>query len=228
MKFLSTIYNKKKNSADSFTIIELLTAMAIFIFIITSVLGIYTVSIQKHYQAQKSQLVAEELRYAMELMSQDIKNSYIMKMEEHTFGTDGEDAYLLFLAHKRKLGFLYENCISSPSEDSCLVYKINYTSTDPEDPGYVEPTETAGNGIYVRTGIIQGWTRLTSPRLEIEEDSQFFVPTLDKDFPVLGERDQPRVSILIKAKAIKDRQGVSEIVLQTTVTQRELENKYEE
>jgi hypothetical protein len=165
----------------------------------TATLGIYTVAIQRHYQAQKSQLVNQELRYAMELMSRDIKESFIRD----------EASSEIYLANLKKLGNDYYNLCMGTDVKKCLKYKIDSSSDQQK------------NGIWAKGLSDDTDVRLTSPDIEIESPSRFIANA--EAYPA---KDNPRVTILIKAKARNDEKGVSEITLQATVSQKEIENYY--
>lgn len=185
---------KQFNNENSFTIIELLVALTVFVFVIISALSVYTITIQRHFQAQKTQVVNEELAYAIELMATDIKNSYII--------LKSPDNNAIYLAHKTK-SQNYENCKNGIAAD-CLVYKLeNYQIT----------SKSKGDTVFVP---------LTSDRIIIER--LVFQVNAEPN----SEQDNPQVTILIKARERNDIPGgPTEIFLQTTISQRELEGKPE-
>ena len=188
-----------------FTIIELLMAMGVFIFVIISALGIYIIAIQRHYQAQKIQLVTEELRFAMELISNDIKNSDIIAAkDEYPTGGDGL-IDLIYLDYPDKN--IDSNSCNDSSYTGCFQYKIDYANKDIRASG-------AGDG--------GNFIPLTSQNIEIIEGSQFYV-----DATPYNEQELPKVTILIKAKAKNDTENISDLILQTTISQRKLENRYQ-
>lgn len=211
--------NKYQKEHRSFTLIELLVAMGIFTFVILSVLGIYVMTIQKHFQAQKIQVVNEELRYVMELISRDTRDSLVV-------GKKSDSNYeALYLDHPTKKS-TSSSCSESETldESNCLVYKIIYNDTSGEIcRGGAGSSCVAVNDIGGSGGAT--YFPLTSSRIEIEEDSQFLV-SADAVDNGNWEQDNPLVTILIKSKAKNDREGISEIILQTSVSQKELENKY--
>lgn len=193
MRFLSI----KKFSRRNFTIVELLIAMGIFSFLMVVTFGIYTVAIQRHYDAQKIQAVNQELRYAIELMSRDIKDSRLR----------GGSSTSINLAHKSKLDNQdYFNCVTTAT--NCLMYQIN-TSSTPEN-----------NGIFVKQGTEDANpVRLTSQDIEILSGSRFYVDASS------APQDNPKVTILIIAKERNDKKYISRIYLQTTVTQKNVEEE---
>jgi Tfp pilus assembly protein PilW len=180
-------------SQSGFTIIELLTAMAVFIFVIVAALGIYATTFQRHYEARGIQLVSEELRFVMELIARDIKDSYVI------WG----DTTSLYLAHPTKSKD--QQACAQINKDQCLIYKIE------------------GTTIKVRgLGDSDEFIPLTSSQLEIQTDTKFNIDANPND-----ALENPKVTILIKAKAAKtDPQGISEIYLQTTATQKEINNNF--
>lgn len=115
---------RKKISKNSFTIIELIMAIGVFTFVVLSALGIYTTTIQKHYDAQKIQLVVEELRYPMEIMAKDIKEGILM------YGDSDE----LYIASRRFGDSDFNNCVNK-DKSKCLVYKIETSQLKARFPG---------------------------------------------------------------------------------------------
>lgn len=205
-------------SKRSFTLIELLTAITVFVFLITATMGIYVTTIQKHFQAQKIQVVTEELRYTMDLMSRDIKNSYVVAIKN-----GGDDYQSIWLAHLTKMTEAQRNtCLASPSENNCLVYRFNYrdhtgnscrgTQKQCIDSKEVGATETYAPLTSSNIGIIKGAT--------YEEESKFEVSP--------GATSTPLINIFIYAKEINDNQSIciSCVFLKTSVSQKEIENFY--
>lgn len=196
---------KKKKILFSFTIIELLMAISVFTFVVLSALGIYTTTIQKHYEAQKIQIVVEELRWPMEVMAKDIKRSWVMGKSS--------DNKTIYLAPTDESG--YENCAQGNINDSnCLTYRINLTANQTK----IEVRDPKqGDTVF---------SPLTSSKIEILSGSQFYI-----DAKAPGEAnyqwENPKVTILIKAQAVNDPKKISEITLQTTATQNDPENHYQ-
>jgi len=188
---------REKFSKKSFTIIELVMAIGVFTFVVLSALGIYTTTIQKHYDAQKIQLVVEELRYPMEVMAKDIKEGILM------YGDSDE----LYIASKRMGEDNFKKCLEK-DKSRCLVYKIENSQLKAKFPG-----ET-------------NFSPLTSSKIEIIDPSKFYI-----DAASVGssnfDKDNPKVTILITARAKNDSKEISKITLQTTVTQNEPQNYFQ-
>lgn len=191
---------KNKFSKNSFTIVELVIAMGIFMFLMIATFGIYTVAIQRHYDAQKNQAVSQELRYAMEVMSRDIRDS-LLKHGEST---------VVNLASKKLPGYPlssdYLNCINN-NLNYCLNYYINISSNLEE------------NGIWAKQGSDDSSSvRLTSQDIEILPASKFYVDASS------AASDNPKVTIFIEARKRNDQKDISRIYLQTTITQKDIES----
>lgn len=195
---------KNRRKIKSFTIIELLIAMTVFVFVIISTLTIYTMTIQKHFQARKSQIVNEDLQYAIEVMNADIKNSFVVGE-----GPVDPPNKVIYLANKTKSP-IYDDCLTTVNDTNCLVYKIAKDSNN--------------NGrIWVKgKGDTAGYVELTSSRVTVDYDRSFF----DVDAEALTSKHNPEVTILIVAREkTESLGGLSEIILQTTVSQRELDGE---
>lgn len=191
---------KKNKEISSFTIIELLMAISVFVFVVLSALGIYTTTIQKHYEAQKIQLVVEEIRWPMEVMAKDIKRSWVMgKSTDNT---------TIYLAPQDESG--YENCARGNVDSNyCLTYKISNSQ------------------IQVKNASKDSqFSPLTSSKIEIQSGSQFYVDS-KAAAEANYQYENPKVTILIKAQAKNDTKGISQIILQTTATQNDPENHYQ-
>jgi hypothetical protein len=145
--------------------------------------------------ALQTQLVNEDLKYAMEIMGRDIKESYIMASS-----TDGKTIYL---NHPTK-NIDDANCTLG-GVVGCLQYKFN--STD----GRIE-VEGKNDSDFVP---------LTSSKIIVE--SVNFIINATKD----EIKDQPKITISIKAKAKNDPKNLSELLLQTTISQKEILNLYQ-
>lgn len=199
----------------SFTLIEILTSITIFTFLIMAALGIYITSITKHRQALRSQVVNEDLNYATELMYRDIKDSFLMAYCDGAFCNNERTIYLNHPIKK----IVGDDCVdlAGPNQDCdrcstantfacrcCLQYRLNSTTDQLEGKG-------AGDADFVP---------LTSSRVNIE-NVNFLIPTGAGD-----QEDQPRVTILIRAREINDSLGTSQVILQMTVTQNEVINFY--
>ncbi|MDD5552174.1 MAG: hypothetical protein PHI88_03405, partial [Candidatus Pacebacteria bacterium] len=214
--------NRISYSKKSFTLIELLTAMAVFIFLITATMGIYVTTIHKHFQAQKIQTVSEELRYAMDLISRDIKNSYVVAIKN-----GGEDYQAIWLAHLTKMTEAQRNtCLASPSENNCLVYRFNYR----------DYTGNSCRGTQKQcidskeAGATETYAPLISSRIKITLQDNcppvFFYDPDKSEFRVSVNplSNAVLVEILIVAQATNDTDCFSSIPLKTSVTQKEIEN----
>lgn len=104
-----------KKSSSSFTLIELITSITVFVLLVISTLGIYATSITKHRQVLESQVVNEDLKYAMEMMTRDIRDSSVMASS-----TDGNTIYLF---HPTK-NIDDATCVVG-GYTGCLQYKFN-------------------------------------------------------------------------------------------------------
>lgn len=148
----------------------------------------------RHIVALQVQTVNEELRYAMEVMARDIKDSYVMAS-----GTEP----IIYLYHPTK-NFNNSECTTSGFL-GCLQYK--YNSVDKR--------------IEVKGKDDSNFVPLTSSNIEVEK------LIFNIDATAGNASDQPKVTILIKAKEKKDSKGQSETSIQTTVNQKETINLYQ-
>ncbi|HOK35305.1 MAG TPA: type II secretion system protein [Candidatus Pacearchaeota archaeon] len=182
----------------SFTLIELLISVSIFAILMIVISGVYFSSIDKHAMALNLQLVSEDLNYATEIMKKDIKDSYIM--------ASSIDGTTIYLSHPTK-NVVLGGCTSENFDKSeCLQYKFNANTKK----------------IEVRANGDSGFIPLTSSNTEIE-NLKFQIDATSGNLA-----DQPKITISIKAKAKNDPQKLSQIILQTTVSQqRDIINLYQ-
>lgn len=150
----------------------------------------------RHIVALQVQTVNEELRYAMEVMARDIKDSYVM--------ASGTEPIILYLYHPTKNNTNNGVCTTSGFL-GCLQYQ--YNSVDKR--------------IEVMGKDDSNFVPLTSSNIEVEK------LIFNIDATGGNASDQPKVTILIKAKEKKDSKGQSETSIQTTVNQKETINLYQ-
>jgi len=202
---------------QGFTLIEILTAITLFTFLIMAALGIYLTSLTKHRQALKSQVVNEDLQYATELMYQDIRKSYLMASGD---SDDDLKDDIIYLDHPTK-NTVSGSVNATPCAEGvcnqcsitegtaackcCLQYHFNSTANRIEMKSKDEP----GCNFTAAAPCVP----ITSSRIVIE--------SFNFDIPVIGEGDigheldQPRITILIRARERDDVARTSEITLQT-------------
>lgn len=113
--------------------------------------------------------------------------------------TDGKTIYL-----NNKTKNVGSNCKPDSLLD-CLQYRFNSTENQ---------IEAKANGDL-------DFVPLTSSNIVIENFS-FYIDTIARD-----NSEQPKVTIIIKAKAKNDPQNLSEVSFQTTVSQKEIGNLYQ-
>lgn len=178
-----------------FTLVEIIVAITIFTLLMLATFGVYLTSFRKHRQALMSQIVNEELQYVIEIISRDIRESYLMAR------SIAEER--IFLDHPTK-NINDATCTPDNCCAGCLQYRFNL----------------ANNRIEVQGRGDISFVALTSPRMEIER--VFF----NIDTAAYPAPDQPRITILMRAKARADTLGTSRIILQTTITQKEVVNLY--
>lgn len=182
-----------------FTLVEIIVSITIFSLLILATFGVYLSTFRKHRQALMSQIVNEELQYVIETISRDIRESYLMAR------SIAEERILL--DHPTK-NISDATCDPDNCCAGCLRYRFNAMA-------YRIEVQGRGDGSFIE---------LTSSRIRVES-VDFNIPTRDISQPNYFE-DQPKVTILIRARATNDTLGTSEAILQTTITQKEVLNLY--
>lgn len=192
------------NLKNAFTLIELLVSVSIFVIFTLAIMSIYFSSIERHTVALQIQTVNEELRYAIEVMTRDIKAGYLMASKDNN--SDG-NIDQIYIYHPTK-NINSNNCKISGvtvGVTGCLQYKFNTVD---------KRIEVQGNGDST-------FVPLTSSNIIVWK-MNFYIDDI-----VGSTSEQPKVTILINAREKKDFKDQSKIFLQTTVNQKETVNLYQ-
>lgn len=230
--FKTLDFIRSKN--QSFTLIELLTSITLFTFLIMAAIGIYLTSITRHQQALRSQVVNEDLQYATEIMARDIRDSYIVGWSD----TDGDSSTteIIYLNHPTKnivtgvcdpmnpSPLSCEGCNLStipsqkPACACCLQYYFNSDPSALPNIGRIEIRDK-----YNDCTFDNDCPSLTSSRVDIEYLDFILDDIRDPvSNPGTWQEDQPRVTIVIRAREKDDSLDTSDIRLQLTITQMEV------
>lgn len=188
------------NLKNAFTLIELLVSVSIFVIFTLAIMSIYFSSIERHTVSLQIQTVNEELRYAIEVMTRDIKAGYLMASKDNN--SDG-NIDQIYIYHPTK-NINSNNCKIS-GVTGCLQYKFNTVD---------KRIEVQGNGDST-------FVPLTSSNIIVWK-MNFYIDDI-----VGSTSEQPKVTILINAREKNDPNDQSNILLQATVNQKETVNLYQ-
>ena len=195
----------------SFTLIELVTSVSIFAILTIVVLSLYSTIVTKHRAAVETQMVNDNIRYAMEVMSRDIEEGRIRALMDKNEETGKYTTLVINLSSKNP----GSDC-SSNVED-CLKYHFDMNENQLEVKTKDEP-----NCDFSKTDGEEGDCPAITSSNVIVEDLSFYI-----DDSIAGNNDrQPRTTIVIKAKAKNEKTGISGITLQKTIDQKDLVNEY--
>jgi len=219
--------NKKNKFLTGFTIIELVVVMAVFLFIIGAAISIFISIIQHQKRVLAEQELIDQLSYGLEHMSKALRTARaaVTPSDIKCMGEDNA-GYIYLLRHYDKATSLYKG-----------IRFINQSDVDPDGNPICEEfffDESSGKIKEIKND--KEATDLTSSKLEIEyvkfaingsDGTSTGCPNEEqcgaaKQDP---EPNQPRVTIIIKAKTALDGQEPMR-TFQTTVSERNLNARY--
>jgi len=186
-----------------FTLIEMLVALSLFTIVMTIVVGSLLVLIDGNRQLQGEQSVMTNLSFAMDSMTREIrtgKNYYCAS----SFGSQlAPDANQNCVAGNNGISFIEAGGSITGATDGRIAYYF--------DSGNKTLMRKVGNAIA---------QSIVSNGISIDE-AKFFVTGSD-NFNQTSDVNQPAVTIIIKASETGI-VGEKPYILQTTITQRELD-----
>lgn len=201
----------------SFTLIELITSISIFVILVMAALDLFSSVTTKHQAAVETQKVSDNLRYVMEVMSRDIEEGRVIALLD----SEGGSPTTLAINHQTKG--------SCGSISDCLQY--HFVSSNQTI------NEKYRGRIQIRTNEDPAacqFVTLANPNPSETDTCPFLTSSevLIENFDINVDAtpgvstDQPKVTISIKAKARKEKTGISGVTQQITVNQKELGNEY--
>lgn len=137
--------NKMKNESGA-SLIELLLAVAIFSVLILAATGIFRMVVQGQRSAIAAQNVQENIRYAMEKMSKEMRMAQISNDDclagavYKVFNTDKDDSELYFKNQ-------YGNCVVYYLDGDRLKIALGDGSGNLTADGYVTPDKVKVSGL---------------------------------------------------------------------------------
>lgn len=192
--------NKKQKSLPAnrrgFTLIELVVTTAVFSLVIGTAIGLLTASLNLQRKSIAIQNIQDNGRHLMNLMAKEIRMSEIRN------SSDGQTTVLVI----------------DPPDIAPEIVGKNFTYTFTNSPNW-QVTRTA----YIlkkQTGGGEQWQWDTSSISsdDVEVDGKFVV-----DGRSGGDKEQPKVTIVMKVRTTGLKAEQTEISLQTTLSQRNLE-----
>ena len=185
-----------KRSRFSFTVIELLVSITIINVIILTAVGIYMLAIGSRQKTISQTTLQQEGQYIMSLIAKDIRSS---KVNYSAYG----------------------GAISNPTATLAL---LDLTVTPAANVSYFR--ELAGSQYFLKKQIGAGPAQaVTANDINVERLDFYIYPTTDPIVHGSTTFENPKVTIVIKLKSLKERPGQSTLTLQQTILQKWLEKK---
>ena len=196
-------FSKKNNTVKGFTLVEMMVAVAIFSLVMLVAIGAVLAIVGANKKAQSLTSVINNLNFAFEAMTRDLRTGMDYKCEGQTPGdcTDGGD-FVVF---------------TSSQYGAEVTYSLDSTTH--------QIVKTIDNGATISSSY------LTAPEVHID-NLKFYVVDSDGITSATPNYHQSRILVVINGYAgvsVKDASGVvsirelSKFSLQTMVSQRYLD-----
>lgn len=189
------IRNKKIHTARGFSLIELLVAVALFVVVMTVSVGTLLALVDANSKAQSLKSVINNLNFALDSMTRTLRTGYRYHCNS--------------AANVAALPTTRRDCASGDTG-------ISVVDDRGQRVGYRLLNETVQRRVIGIDGD-SGWVPLTSPDVRINE-MLFYVTNTS-----LSDDTQPLVTIGIRGEAGQQTKIESSFNIQTTVTQRVLD-----
>lgn len=198
----------KKNNTGGFTLIELLVSVGLFATVMTMSAGIILSVINGNKKAQQINSVANNLNFAVESMTRDLKTGYDYYCDENAPTVKDPIA-------SRGCGSGASDVIRFIStitgEERVVFYKF---FPDGTDGGYLSKRICEVGADNASMTNCNQYSRVTSPDIDLKEVS-FYVKA-----PIEGDDDQPGALIVIRGTSKIERNAATDFNIQTYVSQR--------
>jgi type II secretory pathway pseudopilin PulG len=196
---MTRFHNKKIILEKSFTLVELLVAVSLFVIVMSMSLGSVVSVLDAGRKSQSLKSVLTNVNLTMEAMARDIK------FGSNYYCYDGFTAL--------SSPFFPNNC---PSGDGAVAFIDN----DGNEVRY--RFNSSLNRIQKSVDFGASWVALTLPPYVIIDDMKFYVTGAGPQ--ATPPQFQPRVVILIRGNAGSKLNSQSSFILQTMVSQRALDS----
>ena len=190
------------NSERGFTLIEMMVAFAIFAVIMVVAVGSLLSLIKANYKAQTTKTVVNNLHFALENMSRNIRTG-----TGYHCGGAGD------LTTARDCTSTAENQFVFRSRDgSYVMYRLQ--------SGAILRSKSTDIGVLTSSA---NFIPITAPEVQVDTLS-FYVDGADRaNEPGNGNKEQPRVFILVKGSMLGKNKVPTRFDIQTLVSQRLLD-----
>ncbi|KKW10788.1 MAG: hypothetical protein UY50_C0026G0015 [Parcubacteria group bacterium GW2011_GWA2_49_9] len=200
-----TAKSLKLKASSGFTLIEMMIAFAIFAIIMVIAVGSLLSLIGANYKAQALKTVVNNLHFALENMSRNIRTG----TQYHCSYADGE-----------KPINETQNCATTPGRQ--LVFRArdgDYILYELSDDGAIVRSKSNDTSVLLSdVNLIP----LTAPEIEVEA-LHFYVDGADNTEEQGNNKEQPRVLMVVKGWMQGKSKVISRFDIQTLVSQRALD-----
>lgn len=199
------------NTKNSFTLIELVVAVFVFIILLTMALGIYFTIFTKHRAVTESQPVRSDINQVMEVISRDLEEGRVRGIKDEK-EIDGEKKYTTLLINlpsknpcpsSNSPSDCHDECESNFG--NCLAYHFDNEGGEIQVKSNADPDCNTGNS---------DCPPITSGEVIVKD----FSFNLDSSIALNSDK-QPVTTLSITAKSKEEKLGMSEFTLQNTVVQ---------
>ncbi len=190
------------NHTAGFSLIEMLVSLALFTIVITIAVGALLSLIATSTQVQGQQNVMTTLTFAMDSMSREIRTGKNYYCAATPFTSD-QTSVLDCSGGNNSISFVEAGTSLTGGGNQRISYYLS------------------GGALYRKVGVAAG-EKITSNGIEIMS-AKFYVTSSSPLSQSATYVRQANVTIFIKARSVDDTAVAREFLLQTTVTQRELD-----
>lgn len=183
---------------QGFTLVEMMTAIAIFTIITTMGLAALLSMVNASRQAQAQRAALDSLNFVVDAIARDARtgSQYVIGQDPDAYSATGNN-------NGQASAFSFRN------QEGC---SVTYRFIEEDSLGVIQQRKDTPCGT-------NQYRNLTTPTIINVTELNFFVRGANAD---IGDTQQPMVSFIIAAEASSSG-ATSDIVLQTSVTQRLLD-----
>jgi len=209
------MYNKISKKNTGFTLVEMLVAIAVFMTVMTAVIGAMLSVIDANRKSQAIKSVIDNLNFAIETISRDMRVA-----QNYSCSTDDP--------MPMNPDFSSGDCPSGGEA-------VQYQKSDTEYVQYrFEANPASGEGNLQRRictptpndcpNTVDAWQSITAPTSTLQIDKMtFYVLGTGTKNNAYGDKNQPRVVITAEGMAGTKETVRTDFTLQTSISQRPLE-----
>lgn len=197
--------SRNKNSTKGFTLIEMMVALSLFTIVVTIAVGAFLSLIGSSKGVQSEQSVMATLTFVLDSMSREIRT-----------GTEYYCSNTNFLNQESIMKG--KNCLAAEKGGISFIEAGSSLSTSISEKRIAYYYDSATQSIFRRIGNADPAESIVSKGIKIT-NAEFFVTGTERFSENDTDTIQPTVTIILEAE---DELGAT-TVLQTTVTQRELD-----